>query len=122
MKLLPILMLLASPAIAGEGPITIRGLSLESTPEELGSAESFGVDDLGRVSNFTIHCSFINGCDYSVPDLVVLLKEGLGLEAEPVFGEFEARVDGPAGDRLIVVGDYIQVWAMNYRKPPLRLE
>jgi hypothetical protein len=140
---------LATSISAADAPIIIRGLSLDSSAAQLeealgpclnhyenganecgetefSKAVGYGVDEQGRVSSFSFHCSYINGCSYDAEDLINLLVTGLSLTKTPVYGDFEIYIDGDAGDRLIVTEFentiMLGVYEVNYRKPKLLLE
>lgn len=112
--------------------ITIRGLNVDSSTEEiedvfgqckkdsefedsflcydeekLDFSTSYRIDHNNVISHIHFHCKVINLCDYSVAQLAQFLSEGLNL-SEPrlvVPGEpmWGLMMDGPSGDRLFVI-------------------
>ena len=119
-------------AAYADQPITIRGLNLDSTVEDIEEAfgacekythedgdsyicgidienETFGaafeIDRDGDTVVLMLSCSFIDGCEYSEEDLAIELSQSLNLSAPKLVqweGEDVWAIDGPSGDRLMV--------------------
>lgn len=130
--------------------ISIRGLSVVSSSQDIETAlgkcversndsgsyqcgdhmlSGYRIGDDNEISHVTMHCSFIDGCAYSVPDLASLIGKEINLTEPKTISSEDDRslmMDGPAGDRLFVskvAQDlYITISAYNYRKPKLILK
>ena len=137
---------LAADGFSSPALITIRGVNVDSTIQEIetvlgecrkdtefeGSflcgkeySSSYRIDDNGKITHINFPCQSINVCEYSDTELADLLSKNLSL-SEPRFiilgnEMLGLMMDGPAKDRLFVmlIGDYpiVSIGAYNYRKP-----
>ena len=146
-----ILTFLATVSYADESAklITIKGLNLRSSPQQItdilgrcqsndlipnvficegstGNTGSYVTNADGRIAIINIHCQIINGCEYSEDDLAYSLSEQLDL-SNPRF-EIPNRfvMDGSAGDELGVLtsplGLTVSISEGTYYNPPLSLD
>jgi hypothetical protein len=153
MHLAPLIIILASLATTSHGDanpnlITIKGLNLDSSIQEIESIlgectksaepegtflcpteenddfpSSYSLNEIGQVTSISFQCQLINGCEYSMADLADLLSESLSLSSPIPFLPNVMTVDGPGGDRLLVLGreQTTVVIAYIYSKPLLDL-
>ena len=142
-----ILTSLATVSYADESAklITIKGLNLRSSPQQIadilgtcqsnlipnvficeGNTGSYVTNADGRIAIINIHCQIINGCEYSEDDLAYSHSERLDL-SDPRF-EVPNRfvMDGSAGDELTVrtslLGLTVSIAEGTYYNPPLNLD